>query len=150
VTRQRGGQRREATSEATESIDARGHGDNSGRSPYDQGRAAEPLASVALRADAINPTRVGKAVIHFVQGIAPLELRRSFPQLLNAEGPELLLGCQSFRSAIAQKYPQVVCRVPSFHGPSCPYPDYFDSGGAHPHRLNFYSAALQFHWKRAY
>jgi hypothetical protein len=45
------------------------------------GRAAELLASVALHAVAINATPVGKAVIHFAEGQAHLELRYSFPPL---------------------------------------------------------------------
>jgi hypothetical protein len=45
------------------------------------GRAAELLASVALHAEAVNATPVGKAVIHFAEGTARLELRQSFPPL---------------------------------------------------------------------
>ena len=45
------------------------------------GRAAEILASVALHETAINATPVGKAVIHFAEGQAQLELRHSFPPL---------------------------------------------------------------------
>jgi len=45
------------------------------------GRAAELVASVALHEDVINATPVGKAVIHFAQGQAQLELRCSFPPL---------------------------------------------------------------------
>lgn len=42
------------------------------------GRTAELLASVALHEEAINATPVGKAVIHFAEGQAQLELRCSF------------------------------------------------------------------------
>ena len=45
------------------------------------GRAAEILASVGLHAEAINATPVGKAVIHFAEGQAQLELRHSFPPI---------------------------------------------------------------------
>lgn len=45
------------------------------------GRTAELLASVALHEAAINTTPVGKAVIHFAEGQAQLELRCSFPPM---------------------------------------------------------------------
>jgi len=45
------------------------------------GRAAEIIAAVATVAPAINATPVGKAVIHFAEGQAQLELRCSFPPL---------------------------------------------------------------------
>ena len=45
------------------------------------GRAAEIIASVATVAPAVNATPVGKAVIHFAEGRAQLELRHSFPPL---------------------------------------------------------------------
>ncbi len=45
------------------------------------GRAAEIIASVATVAPAINAMPVGKAVIHFAEGQALLELRCSFQPL---------------------------------------------------------------------
>ena len=45
------------------------------------GRAAEIIAAVATIAPAINSTPVGKAVIHFAEGQAQLELRCSFPPM---------------------------------------------------------------------
>ena len=39
------------------------------------------IASVAAIAPAINATPVGKAVIHFAEGQAQLELRCSFPAM---------------------------------------------------------------------
>ncbi len=45
------------------------------------GRAAELIASVAVHEAAINSTPVGKAVIHFAEGRAQLELRHGFPPL---------------------------------------------------------------------
>jgi hypothetical protein len=46
-----------------------------------RGRAAEIIASVAIIAPGINATPVGKAVIHFAEGQAQLELRCSFPPI---------------------------------------------------------------------
>ncbi len=46
-----------------------------------KGRAAEIIASVAMVEEAINATPVGKAVIHFAEGQAQLELRCSFAPL---------------------------------------------------------------------
>lgn len=45
------------------------------------GRAAEIIAAVAMVEAAINTTPVGKAVIHFAEGQANLELRCSFPPI---------------------------------------------------------------------
>lgn len=42
------------------------------------GRAAEIIASVATIAPAVNATPIGKAVIHFAEAQAKLELRCSF------------------------------------------------------------------------
>ena len=45
------------------------------------GRAAEIIAAIALHEAAINATPVGKAVIHFAEAQAQLELRCSFPAM---------------------------------------------------------------------